>query len=74
MGIDDDAGVHAALGIEDVLELAEYFHQLGAEHFGQQLRARDAVAMFAGVRATELGDQVADLEHDAAKGFNALRC
>ena len=59
MSIDDDAGVHAALGIEDVFEFAENFHHLRAEHFGQQLGARDAVAVFAGVRAAELGDQVA---------------
>ena len=73
MSIHDDAGVHAALGIEDVLEFAENLHHFRAEHFRQQLRAGNAVAVFAGVRASELGDQVARIEHDTTKGFDALR-
>lgn len=71
--IDDYAWIHAALRIEDALELSKRAHQLGAKHFGEQLRARDAVAMFAGDRSTVLADQVADLQHHAAKRSNPLR-
>src|SRR5580692_9212287 len=56
--IQDFAGIHAIVGIPESIELAKCAHQFGAEHFGQQGRARLAVAMFAAERAAEAQNQV----------------
>ena len=47
------AGIHAVVGIPETLELAEGLDELGAEHVGQQSRARLAVAVLAGERSAE---------------------
>ena len=43
--IDQLAGIHSVVRIPQMLELAECFHQLGAEHLRQQCAARLAVAV-----------------------------
>src|SRR5438045_8527298 len=57
--VDDLAGVHLPVRVEDRLELAEGADELVAEHLRQELRARLAVAVLAGERAAELEHEVA---------------
>ena len=54
MRIDDHAGIHHLVGIEDPLELAERVDQVGMEHLRQQLGAREPVAMLARERTAKL--------------------
>ena len=63
---DDLAGVQAARGVEGVLDRLEGAHEAGAEHALVELRARDAVAVLAGVRALEAADELEGLLGDGA--------
>src|SRR3979411_3012180 len=48
VGVDELAGVHAVGGVEDALEGAEGFHQLFAEHLGEERAAALAVPGLSG--------------------------
>ena len=63
---DDLAGVQPARGVEGVLDRLEGAHEARAEHALVELRARDAVAVLAGVRALEAADELEGLLGDRA--------
>src|SRR3981189_2303835 len=48
VGVEERAGGHAGGGVEDALKGAEGFHQLFAEHLGEERAAGLAGAVFAG--------------------------
>src|SRR5437588_3578826 len=56
--VDDLAGVHAAVGVPDGLELAEGRHEVVAEHLRQQLGPLLAVAVLARQRTPGRHDEV----------------
>src|SRR5439155_14553020 len=64
---DDLARVHPPVGIPDRLELRERADELVAEHLGEKLCTRLAVAVLAGQRATELEHEVAGVLEPAAE-------
>src|ERR1035441_6075460 len=70
--IDQLAGVHAVVGVEEDLEFAESLHQLGAKHSGQQRGAGLSVAMLAGERTTEAEHHVRGAGNELAEFPQAL--
>ena len=70
--IDELAGVHAVVGVEEDFELAEGLHQLRAEHLGQQSGARLAVAMLAGERAAKAEHYVGGAGNELAEAAQPL--
>ncbi len=67
VGVDELAGVHAVGGVEDALEVAEGFHQLFAEHLGEERAAGLAVAVFAGEGAAVGEGDVGGAVHELAE-------
>src|SRR5205823_6573594 len=64
---DDLARVHLPVGIPDRLELLEGAHEVVAEHLGEKLCTRLAVAVLAGQGAAELEHEVACVLEPAAE-------
>ncbi len=72
-GVDDLAGVHPVVRVEDRLDAAHRLVELVAEQVPVELAAGQAVAVLGGVGAAELGDQVADLLGNGAHLRDLLR-
>src|SRR5579875_1465482 len=72
VGGDDHARIHAIVGIEDAFEFREGLDQFRREDLRQQFGARPSVAMLAGQRTAELGDQISDVLHRMAKLAHAI--
>src|SRR4051794_7881832 len=71
IGVDDLARVQAAVGIPDVLELAERADELGAVHLREQLGARLAVAVLARQRAAVSDDELDGVVEERAPRLDA---
>src|SRR5579864_5095563 len=66
------AGIHFPIRVPKRFESAKRLHQLGAEHFWQELGARLTISMLAGERAAVGKHQVGCIFHEPAEFLDAL--
>ena len=73
VGLDDLAGIHPVVGVEDRLHPFEGTHDLGPEHPDQELAARLAVAVLARKRPAVRRDQIGSPFQERAELCDAGR-
>ncbi len=70
--IDDLAGIHLSLRIEDCLEFAKRLHEIVAEHFRQELGLRLPVAVLAGERPAVADDEIGSVAQEPVEFRDAV--